>query len=274
MIPRLQLLELHEQPWCPAAVRAGAMDCLRLIATVGNQYQHVLPRLQAALTATGCTEILDLCSGSGGPWPVLVAQLQRETESLAVTLTDRYPPPLARTHGSIHYHPTPVDATAVPATLTGFRTLFTAFHHFEPERARAILQDAVIQRRGIAIFEQTRRHPLACLLMLLLAPLACLLVPFIRPWRLDRFFWTYLIPAIPLVLGIDGVVSCLRTYTQEEMATLVATLDGVDGAPYDWEIGHAKAPLSPLGISYAIGYPASASVTANEQHHISHSASP
>lgn len=266
---RRQLLEIHEQPWCPPAVRNGATECLRFVATVGRQYRYVLPRLQAALTATGSTQIVDLCSGSGGPWPTLVRHLRPVCgQPVQVLLTDLFPPVDDPADGVAHarlpaaqqpspccalsYHPTAVDATAVPDEIQGFRTLFTAFHHFPPTAAQAILQDAVDQRQGIAIFEQTRRHPLAILFMIVLAPLALLTVPFIRPWRPSRFGWTYLLPAIPLVLCYDGIVSCLRTYTQEELRAMTAQLSG---PPYHWEIGHAAAPLSPLGVLYVIGYP-------------------
>lgn len=254
---RRHLLEIHEQPWCPAAVRTGATDCLRFVATVGQQYRHVLPRLQAALAATDSRRVVDLCSGSGGPWPALVRQLHPVcTEPVQVVLTDLYPPSATSTRkheaSSLTYHPTPVDATKVPADLPGFRTLFTAFHHFPPSQAQAILQDAVDQRQGIAIFEQTRRHLSALLLMVLLAPLAWLVVPWIWPWRPARFFWTYLIPAIPLVLCYDGIVSCLRTYTPEELQAMTT---GLTGPTYHWDIGQAAAPLSPLGVLYAIGYP-------------------
>ncbi len=267
MMRRRHLLEIHEQPWCPAAVRSGATDCLRFIATVGQQYTYVLPQFQTALAATKSTHIVDLCSGSGGPWTALCRHLHPlENESLEIILTDLYPPDekivgtapsidpqfTQQKKISLRYLSVSVDATAVPATLQGFRTLFTAFHHFEPATAQAILQDAVDQGQGIAIFEQTRRHPLALLVMLLLAPLAFFVVPFILPWRAARFFWTYLIPAIPLVLCVDGIVSCLRTYTPAELQAMTARLVGL---PYHWEIGHAAAPLSPLGVLYAIGYP-------------------
>ncbi len=254
---RRHLLEIHEQPWCPAAIRNGATDCLRFIATVGRQYKYVLPKLEAALVATSSTRIVDLGSGSGGPWPTLHQQLGTiDGEQVQILLTDLYPsvtdPRAQRAQSPLIYVPTAVDATAVPPDLRGFRTLFTAFHHFEPATAQAILQDAVDQRQGIAIFEQTRRHPLALLLMVLLAPLAFLAVPFIWPWRLSRFFWTYLLPAIPLVLCVDGIVSCLRTYTPDELRGMT---DRLSGARYQWAIGHAAAPLSPLGVLYAIGYP-------------------
>lgn len=260
---RRQLIELHEQPWCPAAVRDGATDCLRLIATVGRQYRGVLPKLQAALATTASTQIVDLCAGSGGPWTSLARQLQPVAgQPVAILLTDLYPrllplPPAhtqqqARHGGTLHYLTMPVDATQTPADLGGFRTLFTAFHHFPPATAQAILQDAVNRGEGIAIFEQTRRNPLALLFMVVLAPLVLLITPLIRPWQLRRYFWTYVLPAIPLVLAFDGIVSCLRTYTPAELQAMTARLTG---QPYHWEIGIAPAPLSPLGITYLIGYP-------------------
>jgi len=39
----------------------------------------------------------------------------------------------------------------VPDELTGFRTIFSAFHHFRPEEARAVVADAAHQRQGIAV---------------------------------------------------------------------------------------------------------------------------
>lgn len=264
---RRQLLEIHEQPWCPRAIRDGATAALRIAATVGRQYDAVLPRLQNALAVTGSTRIIDLCSGSGGPWPTLIDQLRPvDGERVAVCLTDLYPPTPEESRGRAHttlitkrhepanltYHPIAVDATAVPAALTGFRTLFTAFHHFPPDMAQALLQDAIDHRQGIAIFEQTRRHPLAMLFMLLLAPVALLTALLNWPWRLMHFFWTYLIPAIPLVLCHDGIVSCWRTYTPDELRAMTTRLSG---PPYHWEIGRASTPFSPLGVLYLIGYP-------------------
>jgi hypothetical protein len=115
--------------------------------------------------------------------------------------------------------------------------MFTAFHHFQPEQARAVLADAVRQRQGIAIFEATQRSPLALLLMLL-APLVVLATtPFIRPFRWSRLFWTYLIPVVPLLTLFDGLVSCMRTYDVEELGGLTAKLGAND---YLWDIGTMK----------------------------------
>lgn len=58
--------------------------------------------------------------------------------------------------------------------------------------------------------------------------------PFICPFRLSRLFWTYFIPVIPLVLLVDGVVSCLRTYNPQELREIIKKLNATE---YDWEVG-------------------------------------
>lgn len=260
---RLHLFEIHEQPWCPAVIRDGAMDCLCTIATVGNQYKQGGPLLQQALLATGATQIVDLCSGGGGPWRQLGPTLYTsQGKPVPILLTDLYPNKAAYRGKAIPMDQirtlaTPINATHLPGDLTGLRTLFTAFHHFPPARAQAILQDAVNAGQGIAIFEQTARTPLALLLMYLLPWLAWLAVFLIRPWRFSYFFWTFVIPAIPLVLWFDGIVSCLRTYSAEELVEMVAALEptSIAGVTYVWQSGTLRSPFSPLGVSYLIGYP-------------------
>lgn len=262
-MPRLHLIEIHEQPWCPAAIRDGATDCLRFIATVGRQYQQVAPLLQEALIVADATQIVDLCSGGGGPWQTLGRALTiRTRKPVQILLTDLYPHARAGQSDKLApdvtlcFWPLSVDATQPPADLPGFRTLFTAFHHFAPAQAQAILQSAVNAGQGIAIFEQTARTPLGLLVMYLLPWLALVSALAVRPWRFSRFFWTFVIPAIPLILWFDGVVSCLRTYSTAELQALVAALaPPPNDATYTWRIGRVHSPLSPLGVSYLIGYP-------------------
>ena len=50
----------------------------------------------------------------------------------------------------------------------------------------------------------------------------------------------------------DGLVSCLRTYSVEELRDLAARLDAND---YDWDIGTVKSMAGPIPITYLIGMP-------------------
>jgi hypothetical protein len=256
---RFHLIEIADQPWCPAAVRDALTGYLQFVLHLTQPYHPLLPRLRQALVQTGASQIVDLCSGAGGPWLQFSTELAgAEGTRLAICLTDRYPnlPAFRRLQavsaGRITFRPEPLDARAVPQDLVGFRTLFASLHHFPPHDARRILADAVQRGEGIAVVEATQRSRRALLLMALL-PLAILLVtPFIRPLRWARLFWTYLVPVVPLVALMDGVVSCLRTYTPAELHQLIAGL-GVE--TYHWEIGTEAVRGTPIPITYLIGYP-------------------
>lgn len=251
---RVHLIEIEDQPWCPAPVRDAMTDYLQLVLSKLHPYAVIAPRLRAALQRTGARRVIDLCSGGGGPWSRLAAELP---EGVTVCLTDLFPnlPALERQRAVagdvLEYERRAVDATAVPAELTGFRTLFTGFHHFPPAAAGRVLEDAVRGGEGIAVFELTQRRASVLLGMLLVPLLVLLLTPAVRPFRWSRLFWTYVLPVVPLAALFDGVVSCLRTYTPAELRELTAGLDG-----YAWEIGEEKVPGSAAPVTYLIGYPA------------------
>ena len=175
-------------------------------------------------------EIVDLCSGGTGPWVHLVEQLEQAGLHVEVTLTDKYPNlesvrKLAENpHQRIKYLEQSVDAMAVPDSLKGMLTLFEGFHHFKPDQAKLILQDAVNKRAAIGIFEASLKPPLG-IIILLFSPLITiesysLMTPFIKPRTFPRFFWTYLIPIVPIATSWDGVVSLLRTNSPKELKDL------------------------------------------------------
>ena len=202
--------------------------------------------------------VVDLCSGGGGPWLVLHRRVgEGSAEPLSITLTDLHPNVTAyafareRTDGIVTGREEAVDATRVPTELEGIRTLFGSFHHFRPEMARAILQDAVAHRRGVGIFDGSRewRMLLVMPFVLLAVPLS---VPFIRPFRWTRLFWTYLIPLLPLVAVFDAIVSCLRCNTMRELQALTEQLEG---DPYEWEIGRRRGRWAPFHVTYLVGWP-------------------
>src|SRR5262249_51972442 len=189
-------------------------------------------------------------------WLSLQPLLRKLGSDIPVCLTDHDPNLEAfawarRQSGmALTYCSEPVDATQVPTALRGFRTMFSAFHHLRPEQARATLADAVAKQQGIGVFDWTRPS-LLVFPLLLLTPLRVLLAtPFIRPFRWSRLFWTYVIPALPLVLLFDQVVSLLRVYSASELRDLTAGLDG-----YDWDIGTLGPKWMPIRMTYLIGVP-------------------
>ena len=262
-MPRVQLFEFEDLPWFPRVVRECMTDFLSFLGQRGHLvYAGFAERLARALEATGDDTILDLCSGGGGPALSILGLLRKRSSApFNLLLTDLYPnlPRFERAQvggsGSIAFSEAPVDATAVPETLPGFRLICNAFHHLPPAMARKCLADAVAQGRGIALVEMADRSA-ASLFGVTLGTSAVLAVtPFIRPVRVSRLLLTYLLPIVPLCTWWDGIVSCLRAYSLEELERLVASLPGND---YVWDIGRLPVPYAPNTLVYLIGHPRAA----------------
>lgn len=289
---RIQFIEIHDQPWFPSPLRDGVTDALQFGFNLWKVYAPVVPLLESALAATQISSggshdsrsyksrssetqsIIDLCSGGAGPWLDLSRELKsrrlksqkhgREVPKvdLQISLTDKYPNLGAfqkvkeASEGRITFYPNPVDAMSVPADLKGLRTMFTSFHHFPPEEARVILQNAVDAGEGIAIFEAPRRAPATIAMMFAWVLLLVLCTPWIRPFRWSRLLWTFVVPLIPVALWFDGVVSCLRAYSPQELQELVEMLtNGEVQHQYRWQIGEQAGAVSGAPITYLIGYP-------------------
>ncbi|TGD79034.1 class I SAM-dependent methyltransferase [Hymenobacter wooponensis] len=256
---RLQLFEFEDLPWFPRVIRAGMMDYLRFMISALGTYQPIVPLLRDALRQTKQPHILELGAGAGGGTEGVLRTIQNTGLPQArICLTDLYPQPAAwqllasRTPG-LEFEPTAVDATAVPPGLGGFRTVFSAFHHFSPHLAEAILADAVRQRAGIGVFEGAGKHWAEIGLALTVLPVAQLLItPFIRPFRWSRLFFTYLVPLIPLFTMWDGCVSILRMYPPEQLLALAHRAD--PAGTFTWQAGKVRHWWGPQ-VTYLVGIP-------------------
>jgi hypothetical protein len=250
---RLHLFEFSDQWWFPEALRHGVTAYLATVYRLSRPLpQRWAEKISTVLLQDERSEILDLCSGSGGPITLIIQELVKRGYNVQATLTDLYPHPKSASNPRITWWAEPVDATHVPSSLTGVRTMFSAFHHFRPDAAIAILKDAFESRRAICIFESgsggwlnfgmALGHPI-----ILLA-----LMPFVRPFRWSYLVFTYLIPLIPLSLLWDVIVSFLRVYSLDQMAAMTEVLKAPD---YSWEIGRIQVRGIPGGLPYLIGRP-------------------
>ena len=79
-----------------------------------------------------------------------------------------------------------------------------------------------------------------------------LMAPFVRPVRFWPLFMTYIIPVVPIVALWDGMASCLRTYSVEDLEELISDLQVDD---WVWTVGKKRGVLG-LPITYLIGEPA------------------
>lgn len=257
-MPRIHLFEFEDQFWFPAFIRNYGTDFLQFLANATKMYKPLVPVFKKALELSNTQQLIDLGSGGGGGLLGLNTALQKEVSDLNILLTDYYPNISAfqqaqRKASNITYLEKSVDARNVPNDLKGLRTLFLVFHHFKPTDALQILQNAVDTKAPIAVVEAQERS-FASILAMLFSPISVLLTtPFIRPFRLGRIIFTYLIPIVPLFVLWDGVVSSLRTYSVKEMNALIQQVQNYES--FTWEVKRIKS--GPAYLLYLIGIPKS-----------------
>jgi len=260
---RIQFIELHDQPWFPDFLRRLVTDFLRFAWTFPLPFGRY--KCPAQLPTTELRELMkdgdsavDVCSGGGGPVSAVQKQLAKQGVNVRWTLSDLYPnvtafQMLCKDNNELKFMAEPVDAT--DCKLKGFRTMFASFHHFPPNLGMRLLADAVEKQQPIGIFEFQRNNLATCLLFMVMLPLLTIIgTPFIKPFSAQRLFYTYIIPVVPFVLTVDGVISCLRTYSEAEFMELVDKAD--PQRKFNWKYQHKRLlPFIPLYYVSYIGTP-------------------
>lgn len=255
---RRQFIEWEDYPWFPKIIRDGETDYLRFMIEKFNIYKHAFPLLKEVLNKTGDKQIIDMCSGGGGACIKMAEALNDPIQNkFKITLSDKYPniPSFesikSQSDGSVDFIPDSIDVLKVPAALKGMRTIFSAFHHFEPDRAKQILKDAVDNSAAIGIFEGGERSIIDILGVIFTTPVAFFVfTPFMKPVKLSRYIFTYLIPLIPLTTIWDGIVSMFRMYKPNELLEMA---NEVEPEKYVWSSG--RIPYGVSKVIYLTGYP-------------------
>lgn len=250
---RIHLFEWEDQRWFPNMLRNNMTDFLRNVIFWQKIYAPAVDILQKILKVTGHTKIIDLCSGAGGGIEVIAEELNLNN-NIKFILTDKFPNNEAISYFKnsefIDYHDYPVDATWVPGELPGLRTLFSSFHHFKYNAAENILKDAVKNNMPIAVFEGAGKTVIEFVSFLILFPfLIFLITPFLKPFKWNRIFFTYLIPLLPFFIYWDGLVSILRMYSIDDLKKLTKSFEN----DYVWNIGKIKGKVAT--VTYLTGIP-------------------
>ncbi|KAI1777359.1 hypothetical protein F4818DRAFT_345938 [Hypoxylon cercidicola] len=175
---------------------------------------------------------------------------EEEEAAVEFVLTDLHPhveswEAASKKSDHLTYVSGPVDAADAPADLLRryagkrngkkgiFRLFNLAFHHFDDPLARAILKNTVETSEGFGIFELQDRSLGGIVTCLIFGFFIFLVAPLLYWWSPLRLFYVYVIPVVPFVLVFDGLVSCLRTRTADEVEALLRTCGADSGG---WEI--------------------------------------
>ncbi len=257
-MPRIHAPEIEDEAWCPATLRDGLTTFLQVSADKLALYDPATPTIADLLKRHGATNVVDLCSGGGGPLLRLCRGLRDEHGiDVRATLTDLYPNidacarAEARSDGAVVGRRAATDASDVPDDLVGVRTFFNGFHHFRPALARQIVEDAARKQQPFISVEIVERRALTIATVSGVPLLALLLAPFSSP-TLGRLALTYALPIIPAAIWWDGMMSCLRGYSVAELRALT---DDLNSDSYRFRVEQVPSPWLPLRLTMLICQP-------------------
>lgn len=260
---RIHLFEFEDLSWFPNFIRKCMTRLIVVMHRLLGTRDHLLALLKKVIPESGQKQIVDLCSGSGGPMLYAFEHLRKEPgyEDLSLIMTDLYPNQQFakevndRADPKLSFLKEPLDATQVGEQRKGLRTMVSSFHHMPPQLAKRILLDAENSRQPILIFEiSDNSFPVwANFIAIPINFIMCLFVtPLVRPMTWQQLVFTYPIPIIPLAFAWDGAISNARTYTLKDMDIL---LEGLGEKGYEWEKG--LIPTSKAKMLYLWGRPSS-----------------
>lgn len=145
-----------------------------------------------------------------------------------------------------------VTAKDFDAKEEGLYLSVNSFHQYDSKKARSILAKVVNKRQPIVVVEGNNDSLWQVFGMTVLVPLTVLLTaPFVKPFRLERLLFTYLLPILPLVTFIDGFLALFKLYAPKDLDELTASIDQKD---YTWRSGKMDNGRGGK-IIYLLGYP-------------------
>jgi len=203
------LIELEDQSWFPGWMRQYQVDFLGGVSKITGLYRPCSELLQSF----NAEKIVDLASGNGQSTQTVLSEL----DNVVVDYTDKFPP---QSRLKINR----LDLLNDPLPDADLFTMFNGMHHFKEADISALVERIPI--RSCFLFIEPIGPRLGSFVKVSLSTLFLpfFLVPFLKPFRWDRLFITYLLPLGPLICFYDGVISVLKSYSINELRSLASEL--------------------------------------------------
>jgi hypothetical protein len=217
--------ELEDYAWFPAIFRRFQVDFIGSVVKWFGVYQPLVAVMQQLLQQNQLLQVTDCCSGSGMP---AIFLHERMNGTIQTVLTDKFPQAPALQVPGVRYESAGVDVLHLQPAAGQLYTMHNAFHHFDTQQQKKILEQFANSRSSFLIAEILQPDVLSFLQVLFTSTIGqLLLAPFIRPFSFLRLLFTYLLPVNIITVTYDGIISVLKSKTAGQYRQLAGSI----GAP-------------------------------------------
>lgn len=145
-----------------------------------------------------------------------------------------------------------VNAENFKASEEGMYLSVNSFHQFSAMEAKEILSKVSKKRYPIVVVEGNNDSLWQVFGMTVIVPLTVIITaPLVKPFRLERLIFTYLIPVLPIVTFLDGFIALFKLYAPKDLDELTTSINAEN---YYWRSGKIDNGRGGKVI-YLIGYP-------------------
>ncbi len=128
-----------------------------------------------------------------------------------------------------------IDSNDFVANEEGLYLSVNSFHQFNEREAKEVLAMVSQRNQPIVIVEGNNDSLWQVFGMIVIVPLTVLLTaPLVKPFRIERLLFTYIIPILPLVTFMDGFFALFKLYAPMDLDELTAS---IDQRGYVWRSG-------------------------------------
>lgn len=223
---RKQVAQISNTPWFPKFLTRCIHEFMTWFVGKANAAKPFLPIIEEGLRYADKIVVIDKKCGAGFE-----------------TLDHLIDKNILRSHVAMdHFN----------AAQEGLYVSVNSFYQLNPEKAQHVLRLVAEKGQPIAIVEGNNDSLWQVFGMTLIVPITVLLTaPFVKPFRLERLVFTYLIPILPLVTLIDGFLALFKLYNPADLDELT---DSIAQKNYAWRSGKLDNGRGGKVI-YLLGWP-------------------
>jgi len=219
--------ELEDKIWFPNYLRQQQTEYIGWLVCVFKLYEPIAAKINEAASKKG-NSIKDVGSGSGGPWLSLSKlPIFQKTQ---IKLTDKFPQPSGIYPPNITYETVSFNPLIEEFSNNELLTFFNAFHHFSDIEKQEIIGRALAQNNSIFIAEILSPSFIEYFKILFTTTIVqYILAPFVKPFRLSRLFFTWIIPLNIFTVTYDGLISVYKCRKNRHMESFCKSLPFKNG---------------------------------------------
>jgi hypothetical protein len=237
------LFEWMDLDWLPTSLR----NTMREILECGNArpfrpyYEWVAAEVKREIVEKGYRNAVELGAGTAPITRLLardpgldgvtliVCDLKPDVEAFR-DLEAKYPGRVMPEYGLVDFSQPRVWPSKTLLFLSG------TFHHLPPAIRNQVLHSLTNSADETMMFEPLRRTFVSIVFVFFsIFPALLLPLSFIsRPGRLRRFLWCWLLPIAPVLFWWEGLISCLRMWTNQQWSVALKQVAPKHREPYTW----------------------------------------